>query len=1547
MNRFRNENFKSIINFSQAALDGSFWPEFPVIPWLSAKTLFVVTDGSCVNNGFPNATASWGFIPYAGGSLLDSSLGSQVVLNNSGLNKGLVSVDSKDVGYLGAKIHSNNTGEVTALCHAFRWVFDYVNGFNGFDSVIFLSDSTYALNGILGLHSGKENLSLVESSSAELDRLQRKIVNIAFLKVKAHSKHKWNELVDVLAKSVLPLVPRVVTKSKSKLNLPVRLINTALLENKNIFRNNVEHGSFLEVLSLGLNIKNCSLANLKFDIISFCEENLSSFIPIGISSVENNFMEKTLKTIFQKASMIDSDLCIYREVIKGACLLYKRKFLFWSIPDINNSGDAVLVDMYDASGTDAFPQINFLVNNSRHFDFILRYLYYSDGTDNLVEASPTNNKPDHRFYIPPVLPIVCLTQLPNYSSHTSSSSSKIRSKSIFPPKFSPNSPPKAGQDLLINPGILDVVPISILPFGFAATVLVESGADVLEEVNTGMLGQHVISPLVSQSVVVSHSKMCLRSDSSDPSRKVSHAKPKRNNLVSKEVSVDSVERNMFLPFDCFKIDMSSISILNTASVILSPLESYKRMPICNFIHANCVPYFQLLTSRIIDVILFIFENKLQSSFDILLSHCIQCFYFIPTLALTSTGKSKSSSALKSILCEILMEKDFIKLILGHRDSFIEIFSPKLFKKYKSKDISSLTEAQKLKIDDLVSHNKLSKAMEFINSVFENGSVEIMDSDSEVKPIIQDTFKLLHPEKFDVPGLVSDNSKPVTPLEINLEDFRLIINQLPIKSANGLSSWSNDIIKYICNFNVSENDDRPNFFFSSRVEFSFFKLTNFLIKGEGGNVNLWINSLLIFVSKEGKKTLRPLAIDEVFIRLVSKSINSVMSISVGEKLTPIQYGVGIKGGCEYVSHSVSMWVEEILKDPGSNKIIIRLDKKNAFNSIPRVTIRRGILKHCPELLWYFDWCYGSCTRLALVNGIVLGYSSCGVRQGDPLGPLFYCLGLDQVLFEAQERFPTVDFLYYLDDGFIHGVDEDVFHAYDFLKFQLASINQILDTDDPKKCVIFAALDSSRINFPFELKVSTEGLLVLGCPYGSPDFIDTELLKIISKLSILVKRLELVDSKCAYLLIKYCINTKGSYLARVCSPWCISKHAERFDSIIDNLIALWCEVPSIDDLSSKMRSLPWGLKLPRLQDIAAPAFSSSFALALEKGRDSRNNWKWAIDYGDLFLNRYVATVSVYIKDFSFSSANLSISQQNTYSSLVFENAFNNIFASRCNEKELCSFLISLKLLYSPECDTNCWLNSFKVSNRFKEVSFSNQNFRDSVKFRILVSRSYQAHYNCICKSPSSSNSVSLSEAGDIDLSSRCNMFHCLSCIITSGTIARHNRIRDFMNSFIVRFCPNAITQVEFIYKCGVNGNTHHVDLMVKFPFGSCFGHKEERIFYLDVSVFNVGCPSHSCNSIEKAKAKFKDRETHKRNQYKDVLLNSSPNFIPIILDTVGNIGKSAKDFFVLLSRETSKINKDDFLKSFVDCLQIILFKGLSDQSVDYFKAIDESISEYTSV
>ena len=80
-----------------------------------------------------------------------------------------------------------------------------------------------------------------------------------------------------------------------------------------------------------------------------------------------------------------------------------------------------------------------------------------------------------------------------------------------------------------------------------------------------------------------------------------------------------------------------------------------------------------------------------------------------------------------------------------------------------------------------------------------------------------------------------------------------------------------------------------------------------------------------------------------IRIASKYVNKLRSESVGFRLTPTQYGVGIRGSCEFVTHTVANWIEEIKLNPNSDKFVIRLDKKNAFNSIPRAAIRRCILK----------------------------------------------------------------------------------------------------------------------------------------------------------------------------------------------------------------------------------------------------------------------------------------------------------------------------------------------------------------------------------------------------------------------------------------------------------------------------------------------------------------------------------------------------------------------------------------------------------------------------
>ena len=54
-----------------------------------------------------------------------------------------------------------------------------------------------------------------------------------------------------------------------------------------------------------------------------------------------------------------------------------------------------------------------------------------------------------------------------------------------------------------------------------------------------------------------------------------------------------------------------------------------------------------------------------------------------------------------------------------------------------------------------------------------------------------------------------------------------------------------------------------------------------------------------------------------------------------------------------------------------------------------------------------------------NGEEIADSATGVRQGDPLGPLFFCLGIHQIMKKISDKFPQHVILSYMDDITILG------------------------------------------------------------------------------------------------------------------------------------------------------------------------------------------------------------------------------------------------------------------------------------------------------------------------------------------------------------------------------------------------------------------------------------------------------------------------------------------------------------------------------------------------
>src|SRR5206468_266940 len=140
------------------------------------------------------------------------------------------------------------------------------------------------------------------------------------------------------------------------------------------------------------------------------------------------------------------------------------------------------------------------------------------------------------------------------------------------------------------------------------------------------------------------------------------------------------------------------------------------------------------------------------------------------------------------------------------------------------------------------------------------------------------------------------------------------------------------------------------------------------------------------------------------RLVAKAACGVITPSCVPLLAPTQLGVGVKSGGEALVHAARLYVSSMDQE----RAFVKLDFSNAFNSLRRDAILEAVAVHCPGLLHLTLASYGSSSNLWLGDRILP--SAEGIQQGDPLGPLLFCLALDKALKETGAEFISG----YLDD-----------------------------------------------------------------------------------------------------------------------------------------------------------------------------------------------------------------------------------------------------------------------------------------------------------------------------------------------------------------------------------------------------------------------------------------------------------------------------------------------------------------------------------------------------
>ena len=166
--------------------------------------------------------------------------------------------------------------------------------------------------------------------------------------------------------------------------------------------------------------------------------------------------------------------------------------------------------------------------------------------------------------------------------------------------------------------------------------------------------------------------------------------------------------------------------------------------------------------------------------------------------------------------------------------------------------------------------------------------------------------------------------------------------------------------------------------------------------------------------KGQDDVRPIAVGETLRRLVAKCLCSHVKSEAREWLSPLQVGVAVPLGAEAAVHSSRHCVHAHRNNP--DKVFLKLDFVNAFNTVDRATVLREVRLRLPAMAPWAEWCYSHHTKL-LFQGDALT-SEAGVQQGDPLGPLLFALALQPSLCAAGRSQLDLCFAY-LDDVCLAG------------------------------------------------------------------------------------------------------------------------------------------------------------------------------------------------------------------------------------------------------------------------------------------------------------------------------------------------------------------------------------------------------------------------------------------------------------------------------------------------------------------------------------------------
>lgn len=599
-------------------------------------------------------------------------------------------------------------------------------------------------------------------------------------------------------------------------------------------------------------------------------------------------------------------------------------------------------------------------------------------------------------------------------------------------------------------------------------------------------------------------------------------------------------------------------------------------------------------------------------------------------------------------------------------------------------------------------------------------------------------------------------------------------------------------------------------------------------------------------------VRPIAIGSTYRRLATKVALRPLGALLGEELRPIQLGFGTSGGCEAAAHAARQYTGSLDQD----SVVVKIDMRNAFNSVRRDHFLRQVREHAPSLYPLLWQAYSKPTPL--YHGTSKIWSATGLQQGDPCGPAVFSLAIHPVASAVTSPFNC----WYLDDGILGGNINDIINDLEQLVPRLAQIGLEVN---PSKCEIIlpkniggaeecgSTVDKIHKVTPGASVLEDAEQTVLGAPLTGPAAM-TVLGKKKKELNRMINRLRLLDDHSAFFLLRNCLwLPRLQYLLRA-TP--LYQQPDLLKNLDDDLKTAAVDIlnVSFDKTSWEQAVLPsrlGGLGLRRTADVALPSFISS----LHRGQQLLCSILPGSLAASVAAEREEAAADWQAKAGNKEVPNDDVSHlQKAWDSPLAE-CQRDALLTEANQ------FGRARLLNAATSESGAWLHALPSASL--GTLLDNETVRIAIALRVGADVCH-AHY-CKCGALADSKG-----------------YHSLTCRFSAGRFPRHTALND-----IVRRALQSAGVPALLEPHGVDrGDGKRPDGMTIFPFS------QGRSLVWDATCINSFADSHLAAAATKAGAAAHNAELAKRRKYVELVKRF--RFEPVAFETGGACGPSTKVF-----------------------------------------------------